>query len=218
MAAPWERQKSGLKDVAEAIRDTLALFLLWFQLPIPLFWLLVHPAAGFWRRHPRACYYVVGPTVWLSVAVMLFGGRDWWLAERFWPAAAGWIPAALGSALIIADFWMIRRIERVISVRVLVGLPELFSARSPEGAGRPTQVVESGLYARVRHPRYLGMMMSWVGAALISGASRLGALAVVFIGLALLVTELEERELLNRLGESYADYRRRVPRLIPRVW
>ncbi|MGH9789360.1 MAG: methyltransferase family protein, partial [Candidatus Acidiferrales bacterium] len=137
---------------------------------------------------------------------------------RFWPAAAGWIAAVLGSALVVTDFWMLRRIERVASVRVLVGLPELFAARSPEGAGRPTQVVESGLYARVRHPRYLGMMMSWVGAVLLSGATRLVALVAVFIGLAVLVTELEERELLNRLGESYADYRRRVPRLVPRLW
>lgn len=62
------------------------------------------------------------------------------------------------------------------------------------------------------------MMLNYAGAALLSGATRLGALVAVFIGLALLVTELEERELLNRLGESYADYRRRVPRLIPRVW
>ena len=199
-------------------REVAPFLVLWGQLPIPLFWLLVHPAAGFWRRHPRACYYVLGPAVWLAVAAALFGWRNWWLAERFWPAAAGWIPALLGSVLVIADFWMIRRIERAISVRVLVGLPELFSARSPEGAGRPTTVVESGLYSRVRHPRYLGMMMSWVGAALISGATRLAALVAVFIGLALLVTELEERELLNRLGESYADYRRRVPRLVPRLW
>lgn len=199
-------------------RDAVALVVLSLQLWIPLFWLTVHPAAGFWRRHPRACYYGLGPALWLAVAVALFGWRDWWLEQRFWPAAAGWMPALLGSALVIADFWMIRRIERVISVRVLVGLPELFSARSPEGAGRPTPVVESGLYARVRHPRYLGMMLSWLGAVLLSGSTRLAALVALFIGLALLVTELEERELLNRLGESYADYRRRVPRLVPRFW
>lgn len=204
--------------MAEAIRDTIALVLLCFQLPVPLFWLLVHPAAEFWRRHPRACYYVLGPALWLAVATALFGAQDWWLAERFWPAAAGWLPAVLGSALVVTDFWMIRRIERVASVRVLVGLPELFAARSPEGAGRPTKVVETGLYARVRHPRYLGMMLSYIGAVLLSGATRLAALVAVFIGLALLVTELEERELLNRLGEPYADYRRRVPRLLPRIW
>jgi protein-S-isoprenylcysteine O-methyltransferase Ste14 len=146
---------------------------------------------------------------------MLFGWRDWWLAERFWQ---GGIPMVLGAALVATDFWMIRRIERVASLRVLVGLPELFAARSPEGAGRPTEVVARGLYARVRHPRYLGMMLSWLGAVLLSGATRLAVLVAVFIGLAVLVTELEERELLNRLGESYADYRRRVPRLLPRFW
>jgi hypothetical protein len=214
LAAPAEQQQGGLTNEMEFARDTLALFLLWFQLPIPLFWLLVHPTAGFWRRHPRACYYVLGPAVWLAIAGVLFGGRDWWLAQRFWQ---GWPPLVLGSALVVVDLSMMRRIERVLSLRVLVGLPELFSARSPAGAGRPTPVVESGLYARIRHPRYLGMMLDYAGAAFISGATRLAVLVAVFIGLAVLVTELEERELLARLGESYADYRRRVPRLLPRL-
>ena len=61
------------------------------------------------------------------------------------------------------------------------------------------------------------MMLSYLGAALLTGATRLLALVAVFIGLALLITELEERELLGRLGEAYADYRRRVPRFLPRL-
>jgi protein-S-isoprenylcysteine O-methyltransferase Ste14 len=34
--------------------------------------------------------------------------------------------------------------------------------------------------------------------------------------LAVAISELEERELLERLGEEYAHYRQRVPRFIPR--
>ena len=38
---------------------------------------------------------------------------------------------------------------------------------------------------------------------------------VVPLGL-VLVARFEERELLDRFGEAYADYRRRVPTIIPR--
>lgn len=200
------------------MRDAIALAVLLVQLPIPVFWLVVHPGVNFWRRHPRACYYGVGLGVWLGMAALLLLLRAWWLAERF---SRHWLVALAGASLIAGDLWLMSRLKRHIGWRVLVGLPELVPARrsSPGEGGpssRPGQVIAAGPYGRVRHPRYLGMMMSWTGAVLLTGATRLLVLVAIFIGLALLVTELEERELLARLGQAYADYRRRVPRLLPR--
>ena len=106
--------------------------------------------------------------------------------------------------------------KRGLGWRVLVGLPELMPARPAGGPRSQPPVRASGIYERVRHPRYLGMMMSWAGAVLLTGATRLAALVAVFMGLAFIITELEERELLGRLGEAYAGYRRRVPRFLPR--
>lgn len=189
------------------MRDAVALFVLLLQLPIPVFWLVVHPGVSFWRRHPRACYYGLGMSVWLLMAVALLVPREWWLAERF---STHPLVALAGAVLIGGDLWLMRQVKRHISWRVLVGLPELMPKNQP---GR---VAADGIYKRVRHPRYLGMMLSWVGAALLSGATRLLVLVAVFIGLAAVVTELEERELLGRLGGAYADYRRRVPRFLPR--
>ncbi|MFQ5778064.1 MAG: methyltransferase family protein [Terriglobia bacterium] len=189
------------------MRDGIALFVLVLELPVPVFWLLVHPAVNFWRRHPRTCYYGVGLSAWLLVAAVLLVPRQWWLVERF---SRHPLLALAGGALIVTDFWLLRQIERRAGWRVLVGLPEL---------GLRTEtvpVVATGIYGRVRHPRYLGMLLSWTGAVLLSGATRLLWLVAGFTALALLATELEERELLTRLGESYADYRRRVPRFIPR--
>ena len=177
------------------------------QLPIPVFWLVVHPAIGFWRRHPRACYYLVTPSVWLLVAAALVVPHAWWLAERF---SRHWLVALAGAGLILADLWLMRQVKRDLHWRVLVGLPELMPGR------QPAPVVAGGIYERLRHPRYAGMMLAWLGAVLLTGATRLLLLVAVFIGLALVVTEIEERELLKRLGEPYADYRRRVPRFFPR--
>ncbi len=190
-------------------RDAVALVVLSLQLPIPLFWLVVHPAIRFWRRHPRACYYGLLPVIVAATAFGLWWPREWWLASLF---TEHWLSAAVGLTLMATDIWLMRRVERALGWRVLIGLPELIPASNR------TAVAVGGTYARVRHPRYLGMILSLVGAVLLSGSARLVPLCGMFIALAVLVTELEERELLNRLGESYADYRRRVPRLLPRFW
>jgi len=107
--------------------DGVALFILLVQLPIPLFWLFVHPAVDFWRRHPRACYYGVGFGSWGLVAATLLGGREWWLAERFTPplpATAAWLLPVIGLALLTIDLWLIAQVKRGLGWRVLVGLPE----------------------------------------------------------------------------------------------
>ena len=146
-----------------AIAEAVALFILLVQLPIPLFWLFVHPAVEFWRRHPRACYYGVGFGSWGLVALALLGGREWWLAERF---AQHPLLALAGAGLIGVDFWLLRRVKRGLGWRVLVGLPELMPRT------QPLPVAARGIYGRVRHPRYLGMMLSYLGAALLGPALR----------------------------------------------
>ena len=189
------------------MRDAFAVFVLALQLPIPLFWLIVHPAAGFWQRHRRACYYILGPAVWFAVWLGLYLPRDWWLEERFSRHA---LAALLGVSLLAADVWLLRQVERQAGWRVIIGLPELSQAES-------SRLVSGGIYGRVRHPRYLGMMLAWLGAALLSGATRLLVLVAGAAALAVLVTELEEQELERRLGSAYRHYRQAVPRFLPRL-
>lgn len=188
------------------MRDIFALFLLALELPGPLFWLAVHPATRFWRRYPRATYYLLGPAIWLAVALALIGGRSWWLAERF---SRHWAVALAGVVFLLAGILLTRHVRRALGWRALLGLPQLFARWWP---GR---LVVSGPYEWLRHPRYLAMMLTWWGAVLVSGATRLVYLVVGMSLLAWFVTELEERELLSRFGAEYANYRQRVPRFLP---
>lgn len=80
-------------------------------------------------------------------------------------------------------------------------------------------VMRTGLYARVRHPRYTGMMAAVLGACLMVGTLLLWVTALGWGLLALLAVSIEERELHARFGTSYHDYARRVPRFLPfRSW
>lgn len=76
----------------------------------------------------------------------------------------------------------------------------------------PTLTV-SGLYRYVRHPLYSGgLLFIWLTPRLSVNllALNLGLTLYILIG-----ARLEERRLLAEFGEAYAQYRRRVPMLIP---
>ncbi len=210
--------------------DGLALFLLVLELWVPVYWLLVHPFAPFWRRQPRRWLSLLAAAVWLGGALALLWPYEWWLAERF--LTAGWrIP--VGLALAAGDIWVTTKVEREMGWRVMIGLPEVARLRqgSPGRAGYGGQAREApeaddtphrlstpaveGLYRWVRHPRYLGTVLAWLAAVALSGATRLAILVGVFFGLMFLMIEWEERELVARFGASYREYQRRTPRLLP---
>ena len=73
----------------------------------------------------------------------------------------------------------------------------------------------SGPYAVTRHPIYTGLLTMLIGTALLEGLG----IWIVALGVAVAAFEikihLEERLLLETLGEPYAQYRRTVPQLIP---
>lgn len=185
--------------------DWVAATVLVLQLPIPVFWLVVHPLVGFWRRH-GAAYALAAPPAWGGVALFLHAFH-----ERLFTSARapGWA-IALGLGLIAADGYILCRVERELGASRLVGQAEL------KGSG---ELATEGLYARMRHPRYTGMMCSVLGACLIAGSLMLWATAAVWWLLVLAAVGLEERELRVRFGTAYDGYSRRVPRFLPfRLW
>jgi len=86
-------------------------------------------------------------------------------------------------------------------------------------SGRKTSdLVTIGPYSVVRNPLYLFSFQGVVGVGLASTMLSFTALvAILFVGYYRFVVRGEERCLEAIHGESYADYRRRVPRWIPRL-
>ena len=80
-------------------------------------------------------------------------------------------------------------------------------------------VVDAPPYRRVRHPAYSGSILSLMGTTLMLGHW----LGLLVVALAIVVTfsyrvRLEERALLEALGQPYADYMQRTKRFVPYVW
>jgi protein-S-isoprenylcysteine O-methyltransferase Ste14 len=187
--------------------DVIALLYATLFFPAPFFWLIIHPAVRFWRKFRSRAYWVAVP-VWVAFGGALWVFRQGLFADRLERSAWSWI---LGALLVAAGLWVNRHVHREFSLKRLIGLPELDPGRNPGG------VVRSGIYSRVRHPRYLEFMLTFVGLALLTGAVGIFLLAIVTILMYLIVVPLEERELRARYGGEHETYAQEVPRFLPRL-
>jgi protein-S-isoprenylcysteine O-methyltransferase Ste14 len=177
-------------------------FVLFFELPIPIYWLILHPFNSFWRRRVRAAFWFAGLTAWSCGGVALWHFRHVLLTVT----RPAWLTIVAGCSLIAVEGYLFVRVERELGSRRLVGHAEL------TGTG---EMFSGGLYAHVRHPRYAGMFGAVVGAALLAGTPSLWIVLVVWLPFALVVIRLEEKELMARFGPAYEAYRKRVPAFLP---
>jgi protein-S-isoprenylcysteine O-methyltransferase Ste14 len=185
--------------------DTVAFLYALVFFPSPFFWLIVHPAIDFWRRVGTRAYWVAVP-VWAGVDAVLVAMRHDLFEQRLERNPFTWI---LAGALLGVAIWLNRQVHRQFSLRRIIGMPELHPER---GRGA---MVRLGIYAHIRHPRYLEFMLSFAGLALLTGGAGIFALAIVTILLYLIVAPLEERELRDYYGGEYEAYAREVPRFVP---
>jgi protein-S-isoprenylcysteine O-methyltransferase Ste14 len=123
-----------------------------------------------------------------------------------------WSPVApavsiLGDVLILLSFLFIFWVTRVNSF-----------AASNIRVEKDQKVIDTGPYARVRHPMYAGAIWLFVGMPLALGSWWSLGLFVPFMPV-LLWRLLDEEKILQRDLPGYTDYMRRVRfRLVPFVW
>ena len=84
------------------------------------------------------------------------------------------------------------------------------------GVLRDHRVVETGPYSRVRHPSYGGAIITMAGMGLAVQSLAALLMLLLFCGVAYWYRiRVEEKAMLNDLGEPYAEYMGRTKRLIP---
>ncbi len=186
--------------------DLLAMAALLLWPAIPLFWVPVHCVPGFFRRLGFLTYLLPFIT-WLPIAFLVYRLRHVLLQYRAVFPAAVTIPGLfifiLGAAL---QAWTLL----LLTLPVIMGMPEVTNAVSGK-------LVTGGPFGIVRHPTYLSHTLMLLGLFLMTGVTALGIVtAVDALIVAVAVIPLEEKELLQRFGGEYEEYRRKVPsRFLP---
>jgi protein-S-isoprenylcysteine O-methyltransferase Ste14 len=153
---------------------------------------------------PRGEGWVIGQFVLIGLVVMLSLPRIPYL----WPAdLVGWLAFFMGGAALGLGAWTVIRAVRDLGAS-LTPLP-----RPRDDA----QLVESGIYERIRHPMYAGLILAALGWSLLTRS--VPALAVS-LALALFLDAKARREetwLIKRYA-SYPAYRLRSKRFVPSVY
>ncbi len=134
--------------------------------------------------------------------------------------AAYRVPAATFATGRIAAFWA------GVLLIVIGALMRQHCFRTLGVSFRPTvkveekqAVVERGLYRWIRHPSYLAGLVLFLGIAV--ALTNWASVAIVFVMFAAVYgyrIHVEERALVETIGEPYRDYMRRTWRLVPFIF
>ena len=190
----------------DAARYFIALFLLLAFPAAMSMWLLIHPLVGFWRRRGPTITYVSVVALAGVIGSLLFQLRRPILRVEF---GFNWVLTIAAILVYIAGALLERQYRRHLTIATLLGLPEV-------SANRPSTLLTEGIYSKVRHPRYLGLMCEISATALLVNYLAIYLLVLATIPVLYLTVWLEERELVERFGEAYERYMRQVPRFLPR--
>ncbi len=173
---------------------------------IPAFWLMIHPFAQFWRSRMHSPHRILLPawiTLWMIAGAVTAPRRSVVLYRNSWML----VPAAF---LFIEGVWIYVQSGKGFSWIHLSGLPEIRTE------GQQT-LITSGLHHRVRHPIYLGHLCELLAWSLATGLLVCYLLTVFAAITGAWMIYLEDRELEQRFGESYREYRAKVPAIVPRI-
>ena len=147
----------------------------------------------------RILWIVIGVSIWLSIR-----------AQGRWPEAM--LPpwsVPIGVALFVGGM--------VLRWYSIIHLGRFFTVNVSIAADH--QLIDTGPYRFVRHPSYTGALLAFIGFAMVlrNWASVLViSLPVAFAFLYRI--NVEERALIQALGERYRDYIGRTKRLIPFIY
>lgn len=189
-------------------RYVLALFLVITLPPLFLYWLLIHPFVSFWRGKGIGPAYTIIISVIVASMIGLFSLRHYLLGIDY---GTSYLLAALGVALLIVAGALRLQLHKHLDLRTLVGFPEIAPDRFPR------RLITQGIYARLRHPRYVQLLIALSGYALIANYLAAYLAVALWVPGIYVITLLEEKELRAHFGAAYDDYCRKVPRFLPKL-
>ena len=114
----------------------------------------------------------------------------------------GYMLAAIGTIIAVKS-------SKAISVNSFSGI---------RSAAHEEKLVTTGLYSKVRHPLYAGIILIFLGYFIFSGSISAGTHLACLLAYLPIGIYFEEKNLVEKYGADYKNYRTEVPALVPKFW
>jgi len=128
--------------------------------------------------------------------------------------AQGAVSQATLTAVFFVGWMMVLITTFLINHLELFGLQQVWNYFQGKQTSAP-EFVTPGPYRFVRHPLYVGWLIAFWATPIMTAAHLM--FAIMTTAYILVAIQLEERNLVEAHGEAYAQYRREVPMLVPRI-
>lgn len=162
---------------------------------------------------PRWLALGIALIFWVILLPLVHAGIPW--ALSFLGSRYGWIEGRP------SPWNLLGLIPVALATICLIWLMILHFSRTPRRVKlerTPTYLLTQGPYRFTRNPMYIAELMLWLGWAIFYGSF------IIFIALLVMaplmnkrVVAREERDLEARFGESFLEYKNRVPRWIGKI-
>lgn len=144
----------------------------------------------------------------LPLAIMLLFGQDYDYPVR----------GQMGGALFSLGCLLVAVVGVVVRVMTIGYIANGTSGRNTTSQKAST-INTTGLYSIMRNPLYLGNYLIFLGMTLLWQSWQVLAInTVLFAAQYMAIILTEEHFMLQRFGQAYRDYTRRVPCFFPRLW
>jgi len=187
-----------------------SLIILIYIFPLPILDCLAHFGKKLWRKFSITTILLV-VTFWIFIFFLSFSFQDFIFKIKFSPPLLIRIFGLIFLVLIII-------LETLSLAKLgfarLIFLPEIF----PQSYHQ--KLIKTGIYKFIRHPRYLIYFILWpLAMVLFTGyfIFFFFFLLATTILLVLLIST-EERELIERFGQEYKEYKKKSFALLPKIF
>ena len=115
---------------------------------------------------------------------------------------SGYFLIGLGTVIVLFSF-------RYLSGMEFIGLKKMTTEN---------RLVTRGLHSRVRHPIYTGTVAILLGYFIYQPTDVIAVSVVVILVYLPIGIYFEERKLIEKFGDNYLSYKKKVPSIFPRFW
>lgn len=182
------------------MKDLIALITIMLWPVVPLFWIPVHGLSKIFKRLGLLTY-IMPAIMWPPLVLLIYWQRGFLLHYK---AEMPLFITIIGVALLTAGSLLHLWTGKLLGLWGLMGLPEISSSME-------SRLVTNGPFSVVRHPTYLAHTAMFFGVFLFTGVIAVGIMiSIDFFLISAIITPMEDRELTERFGSVYEDYKKLV--------